>query len=294
VLISLTHKFIFVANVKTASTSIEKALRDYAEINLHRSEWGKHLSLGDIELRFARIFELVPRYEFRVVSVIREPLDWLGSLYRSHKSVRFENTPLDTSQMSFYDFIQVWRAGNWDQCRPQATGFRNFKGNFDVDFLIRYDHLNEDFISACDFLGFSADPLSIENASIDLGPLGDLPEPVLDDLRSCYNVDFDILARLSGRPLCKEDKLSALDLGETPTVSPAPAEQPDGSERELRKPPRPITPDDVFWAFRMLLGRDPESETVVEEHLELGTREALRRRVMESDEFVNSLQSFER
>jgi hypothetical protein len=41
----------------------------------------------------------------------------------------------------------------------------------------------------------------------------------------------------------------------------------------------------VIWAFRYLLGRDPEGEDVIDEHRALGTQAALRIQIMASEEF---------
>lgn len=47
----------------------------------------------------------------------------------------------------------------------------------------------------------------------------------------------------------------------------------------------PIGRDDVAMAFRLLLGRDPESERTIDDHLSAGNLGALRQTIMESAEF---------
>lgn len=46
-----------------------------------------------------------------------------------------------------------------------------------------------------------------------------------------------------------------------------------------------VTRDEVLWAYRMILGREPESEAVMEGHLPIEGREALRAAFLNSDEF---------
>lgn len=52
-LISLRKKFIFVANLKTASTAIEKQLRSVCEVAILQTRFGKHHGLDEIEKRFS-------------------------------------------------------------------------------------------------------------------------------------------------------------------------------------------------------------------------------------------------
>jgi SAM-dependent methyltransferase len=53
----------------------------------------------------------------------------------------------------------------------------------------------------------------------------------------------------------------------------------------IAAPPSGLGRAEVVAAFRWLLGRDPESEATVVSHLEAGSVEALRRRIMRSAEF---------
>ena len=50
-----------------------------------------------------------------------------------------------------------------------------------------------------------------------------------------------------------------------------------------------ITRDDVAYAYRLLLGRMPESEAVYADGLSTGSLEALRRRILDGPEFVRAL-----
>jgi hypothetical protein len=52
----------------------------------------------------------------------------------------------------------------------------------------------------------------------------------------------------------------------------------------------PVTREGVDYAYRLLLGREPESEKAIAHGLEAGTLEALRRRVMASPEFAQVLE----
>lgn len=53
----------------------------------------------------------------------------------------------------------------------------------------------------------------------------------------------------------------------------------------------PVTRDEVIWAYRLLLGRYPESESVVQLHMQCMNIGALRENFMLSSEFSNILSS---
>jgi hypothetical protein len=261
-LISLSHKFIFVANLKTGSTSIEQALRPHSEICMVRSEWGKHISLRHAELRFGRVFELIPRSDFFAFGALRDPVDWMVSFYLSHRSFQFRGTPLDTSDMTFEEFLDRWVAANADQIAPQITRLLDGKNEFGVDFVLRFEKLEEDLASVCALLGVPRVRLSRENASLALPIAGGVPRHCAELIRAMYATDFEVWSSLAGRRLTRAERVSAS---------------------------RPLTKDDVLWAYRYLLGRDPENEAVVEEHRALGSYAALRAQIMASEEFLRSV-----
>jgi hypothetical protein len=297
VLISLSHKFIFVANLKTGSTSIERALRPYSEISMVRSEWGKHISLGHAELRFSRIFELIPRSDFFAFGALRDPVDWMVSLYQSHRSIQFRGTPLDTSDMTFEEFQGKWVAANADQIVPQITRLLDAKNEFGVDFVLRFEKLEEDLTSVCALLGVPRVRLSRENASVALPIAGGVPHHCAELIRAMYPTDFEIWSSLAGRRLTRAERVSANVNWKAPQAlrkealrQAAPASGGSAPRPEpVRDSSRPLTKDDVFWAFRYLLGRDPENEAVVEEHRALESHAALRAQIMASEEFQRSV-----
>lgn len=47
-----------------------------------------------------------------------------------------------------------------------------------------------------------------------------------------------------------------------------------------------LSREDVVWGFRYLLGREPESEAVIEQHMQMESREGLRRALLASPEFL--------
>jgi len=271
-LISLSKKFIFIANLKTASTSIEEALAPYAEIHLTRSEWGKHRALSALEAGFPEVFAETPLSRFFVFGVIREPADWLRSLYRSHKGVSFEATELSTMDMTFARFVDEWIPAHQDQVMAQTDKFVDAQGVLAVDFLMRFDCLPRDFANLCTILGLPQVALGALNRSVDIDAEAGLDEARAARIRDLYRRDYFAYEKMASR-LPAEASAIVESAGEAVAAEPL---------------PRPkLTRDDVIWAYRYILGREPESEDVIGVHLNCADRGELRAHMLESEEFSN-------
>ncbi|NVE94577.1 hypothetical protein [Altererythrobacter lutimaris] len=143
-LIDIKRKIIFVAGLKTGSTSVENMFQHMADIRIVRSEWGKHDAVHQIKQKFAWLFEKIPFDEFFVWGVIREPRDWLWSLYKSHRHENFAADPrLYTGNMNFEEFLDDWCARNFSQVIPQHLKFEDENDNLVCDALIPFERLEE-------------------------------------------------------------------------------------------------------------------------------------------------------
>ena len=147
-LLSLSHKFIFVANVKTASTSIEATLAPFAEIRLRKTEVGKHSPLTMISRRFEWVQRYIPYDELFVFGVIRDPVDHMLSLYNAHSREVLKGTAVPTRDMDFDTFLNVWCKDNW-QAEPQSRRFVDRNGRFAMSHLVDYDKLTGEFGQVC-------------------------------------------------------------------------------------------------------------------------------------------------
>jgi hypothetical protein len=276
-LISLGYKFIFIANKKAASTAVERALCDYAEIALVRSEWGKHRPLRFIASDFPTVFDLIPRRDFFVFGIVREPLDWLRSLYRSHKSIKFEHTNLSTKDMTFSDFIRNWLAEHPDQSCPQADMFVDDSGLITMNCLIRFEDLEQEFLSLSSFIGIPKTNLDLVNSSVDIGLNEDLTESDKRLVNELYEADFALYERC-----CSCIPATHTTEDDDHMASPNNAHYGLAAKFE---PATKVSRDDVIWAYRFILNRDPESEAAITDHLQCETRWALRDRLFQSAEF---------
>lgn len=143
-LLSLSKKFLFIANLKTASTSIERVLSGHCELRLTHSPYGKHQSFVEFAERFRWMLSLTNIEDLFVFGVIRDPVDYTLSLYNSHKREQFkDNAKLYTGDMDFARFITQWVPRNADQLKNQYLRFVSAEGRLITNFLISYDKLSE-------------------------------------------------------------------------------------------------------------------------------------------------------
>ncbi len=141
-MISFRHMFVFIANLKSASTAIETVLAPVSEIALTEARFGKHLSLSDVEQRFDWLFQEVPLSDFFVFGIMRDPIDLVVSLFNSHADERFRSTPhLFTGNMDFDTFISVWCVRNSDQLAEQHTRLLTKEGSLGANLVIPYERL---------------------------------------------------------------------------------------------------------------------------------------------------------
>jgi hypothetical protein len=143
-LFSLSKKFLFIANLKTASSSIEKVLAPHADLRLLQSQNGKHLSYMDFAEHFKWLLNRMDINELFVFGVIRDPVDYAVSIFNSHHKEHFRGSQkLYTGGMNFADFIAKWVPKNADQLRPQITRFTSVDGRLVTNFLIYFEKLQE-------------------------------------------------------------------------------------------------------------------------------------------------------
>ena len=200
-LISLSHRFLFVANVKTASSSIEAALRPFAEIAISETRFGKHIGFAEIEERFDFIFRKEPLANFFKFAVVRDPLDMLISLYASHQKPAFEGKPHYTGGLSFAEFLPLFRARQSWQLAPQASRLADRQGRMRMDYLIDFDRLEEQFAEVLRLIGLPEIALPRHNESPDVITPADVPPALRRQIAQEYRQDRRIKRTLTGRLL---------------------------------------------------------------------------------------------
>jgi hypothetical protein len=202
-LIGIRKKFIFIANLKTASTSIESVLRHDAEIAILQSPFGKHEPLSVVEARFAWLFQIVNRQDFFVFGVMRDPVDFILSLFNSHHDPKFkESQKLYTGAMDFDQFIDGWAEANPQQLQNQHTRFLSRDGTVGANYIISYANLLQGLqyvASRIDVPGLAG--LSSLNVSERRVTRTDLTNRHLNWIASRFQADERFIAEFCDRPL---------------------------------------------------------------------------------------------
>ncbi len=196
-LIGIERKFVFVANTKTASTSIETALEPVSEIAFKGTPQRKHITLHAAIEAHPEIFAQPgqwPRFFFKF-GVMRDPLDWIGSWFRYRKSNKVDS-PLPL-EMSFAEF---WQQKDWNFLRAdgrpylQRDMFCGPQGKVLADVILPYHRLATMFPRICQGLGV-ARPLPRENVS-KARETGPVPPDLAEELRAFYAEDYALWDRL--------------------------------------------------------------------------------------------------
>ena len=250
-LISLDYKFLFVANLKAASTSIENSLRRFSEIALVESRFEKHAPFAEIERRFAWVFDIVQRSEFFKFGVIRDPVDYVLSIYNSHADEKFaSDATLYTRGISFSEFRTKWAETNADQLLPQFHRFLSRDSSLGMDYIISYKHLTDGFNFVTAKLGISA-TLEQVNVSERYLKRNDLTSADIEWIDRRFEADNYILSRLCDRILTREDRSAATAKLTPPSqiyrLDPPNTYQLSGGWEEL-----------IHALYRVLLLREPD------------------------------------
>jgi len=184
VIISHTHKYIFIKSLKTGGTSIEAALSQYCGENdmvtplgdywfnrdergawIHSSMNAEGFSQHDPAAEVKRKVPAEIWQEYVKFSIIRNPWDRVVSLF----AWEARNQPSLKPAKRFYHRLGV----PFDEFRETKKLFREFvagdwttndrfyllDGALCVDFVIRYERLAEDFAELCRRVGLPAVPL---------------------------------------------------------------------------------------------------------------------------------------
>lgn len=158
-LISRKHKFIFIHLYKNAGSSITNALLpfaqddDPADSNLppfNPQPYHIHISAADLAAHlgaeaFSRYFSF---------SIVRNPWDWQVSLYsfmRTYKAHRQHAMALKFQ--NFKEYLR-WRCA--EEVRLQKDFLVDEQGKVLVDFVGRFERLDDDFREICKHIGITA------------------------------------------------------------------------------------------------------------------------------------------
>lgn len=168
-IISNTHKFLFVATTKTGSTSIQKYLEPYKsehKITHLDGSYNKHCPLKIIYNKFPYIKNY---FKF---AIVRNPYDWIVSWYHYRKSnsiPRGNRNPNCTDNISFKQWLIDPESSAYNKTGIGLTMSQMdvIEGNDEItlDFIGKLENLQQDFDTVCDKIGIPRQQLSYKNKS---------------------------------------------------------------------------------------------------------------------------------
>ncbi|OWY06711.1 hypothetical protein [Thioclava sp. IC9] len=156
-LIFWTQKLVFLATPKAGSSAVETALESLADVALTRPAVLKHASARNFRDHLEPLLAAKTDASFTTVALMREPLDWLRSLYRFRLRDLIEESDISAGY-SFdqfaRDYIDDPRAG-FSDVPSQSAFLCDVDGNTLVDRIFPYERI-EDFVHFLeDRLGFA-------------------------------------------------------------------------------------------------------------------------------------------
>jgi hypothetical protein len=156
-IISDSHNFLFIANTKTGSTSIENYLSRYES---DHDIICKHCILKTIYKEFPFIKDY---FKF---AIVRNPFDWVVSWYFFRKNITNKN---NTRDISFKEWLvdQNSSAYNFKGIGLTLSQYDIISGDgsINIDFIGRFENLQGDFDTVCDKIGIPRQELRHRNKS---------------------------------------------------------------------------------------------------------------------------------
>lgn len=101
-LISERHKFVYLANPKTGTSSIEKAFAKYADYAATGGPKTKHITYR----MFSRKFRFFTKLE--IVVCVRDPIETLNSWYRYRQRKGMNKPQNRVPDISFEEYLREW------------------------------------------------------------------------------------------------------------------------------------------------------------------------------------------
>lgn len=195
------NKFIFVANTKSASTSIEQSkIAEISDIKLTEPVIGKHMSLEDIYGKFNFLFEEFNFNEFFKFGVIRTPLDWVVSWfnYISRPELRDPKHRFHQNYAGEMTFSEYWHLNkNKTFFPPRSNIFFPQNKNIRIDYLAKLENLTEDLSLIQGILGLdSLNIPKINESSLRRINPNDVEDFIKEEIREKYKSDYDLIEHL--------------------------------------------------------------------------------------------------
>ena len=195
------NKFIFIANTKSASTSIENSdIAKIADIKLIDHKVGKHMSLGQVHAKFDFIFDQYKVHNFFKFGIIRDPLDWVVSWFnfRSRAALKDPSHPNHKNYTGNLTFAEFWHS-NQDKpfLRPQYQTFFAPDRQIELDYIILQNNLPNQLPVVKKALSIDALEIKKRNKSTKIRlSTQDIGDDVKKEIERKYRTDYKLIDNL--------------------------------------------------------------------------------------------------
>lgn len=213
-LISFEHRFAFIHVSKAAGSSIQRALAPYAEPTPSGSlaRWRRRVGLDrlrPVERRFYRehVFANDLRRQIGAARwdelftfvFVRNPWDWLVSMYEYRRTQSAHGQHRRVSKMTFEQYVDFTRGHNEGF---QSAFVVDRAGNTIVDWIGRFERLHEDFEELAGRIGVDASlPHANRSRRKDLSAYYTPENGMVDAVADLLREDIERFGYQDGRPV---------------------------------------------------------------------------------------------
>lgn len=197
-LLSIKHRFLFIACAKTASSSIHAGLLDYAEISRDGTPQRRHIPYSGVEREFAFLFAL-PQFApdtFTKFAVMRDPVERVYSWYRYRRGNKVGN-PIPQEMT----FAQYWERKDWSIARRDGTpnlqrqSVTDAEDRVALDLILPHDDLAPQFARLMDLLALPVTLGSVNKSRI-RGSSDEIDPAIRSEMQEFFAADYDLLESL--------------------------------------------------------------------------------------------------
>ena len=183
--------FVFLAMTKTGSTAVEAAFERHAQVVVRRPPRMKHATARTFDKVWVPVLEHYghPRESYEVLSIVRQPVDWVHSWYR------YRSRPGASSSVGDLGFDEyAERVVSGEAKLGSASAFvRPRRGRPGVDRVYRYEHLAEAVAWMAERLG--VEPPGLERVNTSPLPPAEVSERTRALLEAHYAKDVALWQR---------------------------------------------------------------------------------------------------
>lgn len=207
-LISFDRKFIFPANTKAASTSVEHVLKKHCNVVITRQRFGKHFTYKTIVSMFEPVFASsgVPPEGYFRFGVIRDPVSWLVSWYNyRQRDALSPNSAKSTHGIGLVEFLEEaispGKRRAFARLGQQANKFLDAEGKLGVDYLVPLPRLDKELleIQAALELPGRGEVKKSKNVSPRHARVEDIDAGLRERIERCYAFDKELFDKAMQR-----------------------------------------------------------------------------------------------